>query len=313
MDGGAARIVIEAWTQVLAGNPPPILPPRPEEVYGKDQGKPIDLSTTVGKGYIGEEADVAPHLIRGFLLYFLYFLRILDLWLNKAEKKRLIHLPRAFVEEIHSDAMRILPQGEVVSKSDVITAWLANTAYPHSHFPHGVTYLQVFDLRGRTESVPTLAFGNAILRTLAWIDTSLGSSSVPMGALAIRKAIRRQTSPDEIGRQAALRAERGASGVLFYRIGQSQVLRGGNWVGLRMQDTDWSGASKTAVNGMEKRPAILPRCVWPIISLNGFPERNTCIMNRDREGAYWIELNLREKDWTIIENALADIDIIDTT
>ena len=309
-DGSTARIVIYGWTQILAGKTPPPLPPR---IPGKNKeaGETyIDAMATVAEGHNGEEAAIAPYRIRGFVLFLFIVTVVIDLILNRREKKRLIHVPKAFVQSLHTKASQGLPEGEWVSQSDAVAAWLVKTAFPHSRFPRGVTFMQIIDLRGRHKRIPLTSLGNPMLRSPSWIDTSLGDAVLQEGARAIRRAVQLHASKDELGRQAALRVAYGDYAFNFYRINKSQFFSGDNGTSIKGQEMDWSGASYNDNSAMKSSAEVSPKWMWGIININRLPERNTSYMTRDREGAYWIQLNLREKDWIAMETDLADQAVI---
>ena len=304
LDGGSIRIVIHGWTKVLTGTLPP-----PLNILGYTnvkEGKKlaIDALSAIAEGRDGTEAATAPYLLRGFSYFVFIILIVVDIIWNKREKKRLIHLPKAFVEALRYQAMGGLSEGERVSSSSVVAAWLAKTAYPHRRYPFGLTYVHLFDTRGRSDRLPVNPLGNLALRTFAWIDTSGASSNVQEGARAIQQSVKLHTSSDEVCRQAAFRIARlnGGHDDNLYRIGNSQILFGSSWEGMKIHETDWSEAiSERKGPAQETRP----RWVFPIMGINGVPERNSSIMYCDREGAFWIQLNLREKDWSAIEQELA--------
>ena len=301
-DGGGARIMIYGLTQVLAGKLPPTLPVRGNK--GPDSPL-IDPYVAAAKGYNGEGAAVAKYCMSGFTLFFFFFHLLLDIIWNRREKKRLIHLPKDRVQAIYAEAMQGLPEGTWVSSSDAVVAWLVKIALPHSRYPHGVTFSHIFDARGRSKAFPALTFNNALLRTFAWIDNSVESSIIKDGALAIRRAVQSQTSEDELGKQAAFGVAKGNTMMFFYRVGRSQLFFGDSGASMKGHEIDWSAARKGIQATGDAHAFLSPRWIWPIINVNGWPQRYTTLMNRDREGAFWIQLNMREKDRVIIEKVLA--------
>ncbi|CAD6586543.1 MAG: hypothetical protein CYPHOPRED_003606, partial [Cyphobasidiales sp. Tagirdzhanova-0007] len=308
-DAGAARVIVYAWNQVLAGKAPP---PLPERLFSSKDSKgakePVfdpDPCDIVAEGHDGKEAAVAPYLVRGWRLFLYFALFVLDLVLHRRETKRLIHLPKTFVQDLHKDVMRDLPTGTWVSSNDVISAWLVKTAFPHSRYPHGVTYVQLFNLRGKNVGIAPTAFGNRVLRTLAHIDTSLGSSMIQKNAVAIRRNIQIHTTKEEIQRQAAFKGARRNHNDTFYRVGESLFFNNSSVTSAIGAEMDWSGASYADSVAKNSSSLVSPRWIWVIVDLNGWPERNSSYMIRDREGAFWMQLNLREKDCVALERELA--------
>ena len=308
-DAGAARVIVYAWNQVLAGKAPP---PLPERLFSSKDSKgarepvfdpdPFDI---VKLGHDGKDAAVAPHLVRGWRLFLQLVVIVLELVLYRREVKRLIHLPKAFVQDLHKDAMRDLPTGTWVSSNDVVSAWLVKTAFPHSRYPHGVTYVQTIDLRGKNVGIAPTALGNRFLRTLTRVDTSLGPLTIQKNAVAIRQSIQCHTTEEEIRRQAALRASRHSFDDHFYRVGKSIYFLNSSATSMMGPIMDWSGAS--CADSVARNPSNLvsPRWIWAIVDLDGLPERHASYMTRDREGAFWIQLIRAEKDWNAIEHELA--------
>ena len=287
-DAGAARIMVSAWDQVLAGKSPP---PLPERLFSSNELQrrrgplcdtdPLDV---MAKGHDGKGAAVALCLVRGWRLFLLQAAFVLDLVWHRREKKRLIYLPKAFVQDLHKDAMQDLPAGQWMSSTDVVGAWLVKTAFPISRCPHGVTYVQFFDLRGRSVGISPTALGNPMLRTLVRIDTSPGSSILQKNAVAIRRNIQIHTTKEEIQRQAAFRVARRNYDELFYRVGESLLFYNSSATSAMGSEMDWSGASYADSVAKNSSNLVSPRWIWAIVDLDGWPERYSSYMTRDREG-----------------------------
>ena len=132
--------------------------------------------------------------------------------------------------------------------------------------------------------------------------------------MAIRHNLNLQTRPLEIEKQAGLRVSRSGSNSMeiLYRVGKSRVLFGDNLSNLRGHELDWSGGLAARATGTTSSTCtttttlgmVSPRWTWIITHLNGWSARNSSVMSRDGTGSFWIQLNLREKDWVEVEREL---------
>ena len=153
--------------------------------------------------------------------------------------------------------------------------------------------------------MPITALGNVTLSTIAWVNTSLGASSMIEGARAVRLSVQIHTSKEETAKQAAFQTSIGYYFIPFYRFGKSQVFYGNSWASMKGHEVDWSGVRRDGAESMNSHRMITPRWIWPIINANGAVQRYSSIMNSDREGAFWITLHLSRSHWAAIELSLA--------
>ena len=158
------------------------------------------------------------------------------------------------------------------------------------------------------KALPVHSIGNPMLWTFALVDSSGGPAAMQKGAQAIRQAVQLHTGPAEIGKQAALhiamRKLRFYPKFMFYRVGKSLVVWGDSWASLALHEMDWSGAKVNTNISQSDNQRVFPRWVWPIIDINKQPERHQHYIDRDGEGNFRIQLNLREKDWIEVKKEL---------
>ncbi|CAD6586536.1 MAG: hypothetical protein CYPHOPRED_003603 [Cyphobasidiales sp. Tagirdzhanova-0007] len=99
-----------------------------------------------------------------------------------------------------------------------------------------------------SENVPITALGNVTLSTIAWVNTSLGASSMIEGARAVRLSVQIHTSKEETAKQAAFQTSIGYYFIPFYRFGKSQVFYGNSWASMKGHEVDWSGDDHAKVD-----------------------------------------------------------------